>query len=432
MLTDDNKTNGDKLLSGAFRARPSWGVNVSRELQEEYLRQISLYPLLTSEEEGHWTRQYYDSKQELQSIVSSFPLLQLAVSEELLEDLSAIRPAHYFAVAGTEENDDDKRLRDILIEARVRLKSLGDWRSAMLNASDALRIFQTSMDGLAFHEAFYDACVQKIEDEGEQAVKYLCGRKRADVQKKMLQLKELMREALNALTIHNLRLVISVASRYNSDRVAFADLVQEGNIGLIRAVEKFNYKLGHRFSTYASYWIRQAITRFIVNSSRVIRMPANVVAQISAIKNAERSMLTETGEMPSDEAIAAKVGISPSRVRALQRMALQTISLQSVVEDDNTLEDCIVDKSDMLHQDSITRQELHSRVMTALKDLDDRERQILLLRFGLSGNDAMTLNEVSAKLGISGERVRQIEARAIQKMRSSCNKNINDSCDREN
>ena len=245
------------------------------------------------------------------------------------------------------------------------------------------------------------------------------GLKNQNLQQKINKHADSMREAADKLIEHNLRLVLSIAGRYGISSIPFADLVQEGNMGLMRAVERFNYKLGHRFTTYASYWIRQSISKYLTKHGRIIRMPANTIAMISSIRQVEQRILTETGEIPSADEIAKELGVSATKVRALQRMTQQPISLQSSVDEDTTLEENIADTHSISPDEVLDGQSMRTALYEAMKGLDEREQRILRLRFGLDDEQPMKLADVSALIGVSSERVRQIESKALRKIRST-------------
>lgn len=219
----------------------------------------------------------------------------------------------------------------------------------------------------------------------------------------------------------NLKLVVAIAKKYKGwSGLSFTDLIQEGSFGLMTAVDKFDYKLGYKFSTYAVYWIKQSITKAMVNKGRVVRLPAHIVGLINKVKKAERALALELDKEPTEEQIGERLGISAQEVKDALEMNLVALSLDTPIgdEEEDTILDFIEDKAFESPIERVAKEDLKEQLLKVMDSLESREKTVLIKRYGLEDGEPMTLDEIGKELNLSRERIRQIEEKALRKMRN--------------
>ncbi|GJM57680.1 RNA polymerase sigma factor RpoD [uncultured Dubosiella sp.] len=324
-------------------------------------------------------------------------------------------------------DDDDSLSDDIDDEDGSIDDSISQLEQSFANAShakinDPVKMYLKEIGQIPLLDPKEEPVIAKRIQDGVEAKEKLA----ADPDMDEAQKKELDRviddgeQAKQLLISSNLRLVVSIAKKYVGRGMLFLDLIQEGNCGLIKAVEKFDYTKGFKFSTYATWWIRQSITRAIADQARTIRIPVHMVETINKLTRIQRQLVQDLGRDPLPEEIAEKMeGISADKVREIQKIALDPVSLETPIgeEDDSHLGDFIEDKDTLSPDDYTNNQLLKDEINTVLQGLTEREEKVLRLRFGLLDGRTRTLEEVGKEFNVTRERIRQIEAKALRKLK---------------
>jgi RNA polymerase primary sigma factor len=312
------------------------------------------------------------------------------------------------------------RLRARHVTSEVRI----DIDGRVGASSDPVRMYLKEIGKVPLLTAQEEVLLAKCVEQGLHATERLVERAERSVVPDPLAVandERIRLEGIGAkrvLVEANLRLVVSIAKRYRNRGMAFLDLIQEGNLGLMRAVDKFDYTKGFKFSTYATWWIRQAITRAIADQARTIRIPVHMVETINKVVRVQRQLLQDQGREPTVAELAEKTELSPARVREILRISQETVSLeQPMGEDDFSLSDLIEDEGAIAPSDAATRAMLNDAVNQALSELTEREQKVVRLRFGLDDGQMRTLEEVGKEFGVTRERIRQIESKTLAKLR---------------
>ncbi len=351
---------------------------------------------------------------------------KIEIRDDVLDEIEA----ENIDLADLEDINLDDELDSLDMEDNQDLDFVGDFD---MYTGDTLNMYNDAdnaeENNLATNVKINDPVKMYLKDIG--TVELLSHEEEIALAKRILEGDE---EAKKKLAAANLRLVVSIAKRYVGRGMLFLDLIQEGNMGLIKAVEKFDYTKGFKFSTYATWWIRQAITRAIADQARTIRIPVHMVETINKLTRVQRSLIQELGREPTAEEIAAHMdGMTPEKVREIQKISLEPVSLETPIgeEDDSHLGDFIEDEQAMSPDDYAANELLKDELNEVLLELTDREEKVLRLRFGLDDGRTRTLEEVGREFNVTRERIRQIEAKALRKLKHpSRSKRLKDFLDR--
>ena len=376
---------------------------LEEELEEDLLEDDSIEPDLSKPD-----KTTEDDSVEADASLSDDELLEGIPQEELkaAAEITVPRVSSKTKTARTRKYNSDNFVAMLTGDpVRMYLKEIG--KVSLLTAAEEVDLAMKIEAGV---EAM--AQLDASEEEGGVPLERRERRRLSRIEQVGLDAKQQLIEA-------NLRLVVSIAKRYVGRGMLFLDLIQEGNLGLIRAVEKFDYTKGFKFSTYATWWIRQAITRAIADQARTIRIPVHMVETINKLVRIQRQLLQSLGREPTHEEIAEEMGLTPERVREIQKISQEPVSLETPIgeEEDSQLGDFIEDDAAVVPPDAASFSMLQEQLAKTLEGLAERERKVITLRFGLEDGHPRTLEEVGREFGVTRERIRQIESKTLAKLR---------------
>ena len=368
---------------------------------------------------------------EYQEISDFFADMQLE-AEQFDKILDFLEANNIDVLRITDDDSDDEILLDVDDEDEIEVEKIDLSVPDGVSIEDPVRMYLKEIGKVPLLSAEEEIELAKNMEAGavaKEKIAILKSREEKATEEELAEIKEEIKnlqkdldagdEAKKRLAEANLRLVVSIAKRYVGRGMLFLDLIQEGNLGLIKAVEKFDYRKGYKFSTYATWWIRQAITRAIADQARTIRIPVHMVETINKLIRVSRQLLQELGREPSPEEIAAEMNMPVERVREILKISQEPVSLETPIgeEEDSHLGDFIQDDNVPVPADAAAFTLLKEQLEEVLGTLTEREQKVLTLRFGLEDGRARTLEEVGKEFNVTRERIRQIEAKALRKLR---------------